>query len=89
MSQDFAADHRHRIRRRILGESGFSTTPNAELVEMRQTRALAGLDVSEYDVEITRRILADPSGWGDVGRSMRRRGWVDEVISDGEDYMLR
>ncbi|KAF2450637.1 hypothetical protein P171DRAFT_426969 [Karstenula rhodostoma CBS 690.94] len=82
-------DERRRVRRQALGDAGlFSTMSDRALVEFRQARALAGVDVSEYDVEITRRILADPSGWGRVGSVMRRRGWVDEVLDDGENYVL-
>lgn len=89
MMQEYDRDLRRRVRRQALGETGlFSTTPDRALVELRQARALAGIDVSEYDVEITRRILADPSAWGQVGSAMRSRGWVDEVLSDRENYIL-
>lgn len=72
-----------------MGECGaFSTTSSRALVEMRQARALAGLDVSDYDMEIARRILSDPSAWGAVGSVMREQGWVNEVIDDVEDYVL-
>lgn len=86
--QLYEHEHRRRIRSRVVSESDFPTASNRQLVEMRQTRALAGLDVSAYDVEIARRVLANPGRWGAVGRAMRRRGWVDEVIEDGEDYIL-
>ncbi|OAG01192.1 uncharacterized protein CC84DRAFT_279875 [Paraphaeosphaeria sporulosa] len=80
---------RRRTRRQALGETGlFSTIPDHALVELRQGRALAGVDVSEYDVEITRRILEDPSGWGAVGSALRNRLWVDEVLEDGGNYVL-
>ncbi|KAF1966640.1 hypothetical protein BU23DRAFT_314577 [Bimuria novae-zelandiae CBS 107.79] len=75
--------HRYRVRRHIFRTSAFSRATDRQLVEMRQARALAGLDVSGYDVEITSRILADPAAWGIVGREMRRRGWVDDVITEG------
>ncbi|KAH9883067.1 hypothetical protein J1614_000435 [Plenodomus biglobosus] len=48
------------------------------LVEMRQARALAGLDTGELDIEITRRILHDPRAWGWVGTALAARGWVDD-----------
>ncbi|KAL5417746.1 hypothetical protein PMIN03_001445 [Paraphaeosphaeria minitans] len=82
-------DERRRTRRQALGETGlFSTIPDRILVELRQARALAGIDVSVFDVEITRRILADPSGWGAVGSALRNRGWVDEVLDDGDNYVF-
>jgi hypothetical protein len=87
--QQYHREERRRVRVQALGDTGhFSTTTHRNLVEVRQARALAGIDVSEYDVEITRRILEDPAGWGRVGSAMRRRGWVDEVIEDGESYAL-
>lgn len=88
--QAWYRDERRLVRRQALGDAGlFSTMSDRALVELRQARALAGIDVSEYDVEITRRILADPSGWGAVASVMRRRGWVDEVLNEGENYVLR
>jgi hypothetical protein len=87
--QRYHREERRRARVQALGDAGlFSTTTDRDLVGVRQARALAGIDVSEYDVEITRRILADPTGWAWVGSAMRRRGWVDEVIDDGENYVL-
>jgi hypothetical protein len=40
------------------------------LVEMRQARALAGLDTSEMDVEIAERVIANPAAWGRIGQYM-------------------
>lgn len=88
MARIYREDHENGIRRRVFSESGFGTTSDRQLVEMRQTRALAGLDVSEYDAEIARRVLADPEAWGALGAAMRQMGWVDEVINQGEDYVL-
>ncbi|KAI8943735.1 hypothetical protein NX059_001715 [Plenodomus lindquistii] len=51
---------------------------DAVLVETRQARHLAGLDTSELDNEIARRILYDPRSWGWVGREVAVRGWVDD-----------
>ena len=84
----YEREHRLWVRSRVLGGSNFGTTSNRQLVELRQTRALVGLDVSEYDVEIARRVLANPGRWGSLGWAMRSRGWVEEVINDGEDYVL-
>lgn len=84
----YREDHENAIRRQVFAHSEFGTTADRYLVEMRQGRALIGLDTSGYDVEIARRILADSEAWGPVGEAMRRRGWVDEVVVDGEDYVL-
>lgn len=87
--QAYERDDRRRLRRQALGEAGlFSTTCDRALVDWRQARALAGVDVSAVDMEIARRILADPTAWGAVGSAMRRRLWVDEVLEDGENYVL-
>jgi hypothetical protein len=40
------------------------------LVEMRQARALAGLDTSELDVEIAERVMENPAAWGRIGQYM-------------------
>jgi hypothetical protein len=48
-----------------------------QLIEMRQARALAGLDISEMDAEITSRILSNPHAWGLLGALV-----VDRVSAD-------
>lgn len=88
LMQMYREDGENRIRRQVFAHSGFGTTSDRQLVEMRQARALVGLNTSEHDVEIARRVLTDPQGWGTVGEAMRRRGWVDEVVTDGENYVL-
>jgi hypothetical protein len=40
------------------------------LVELRQARALAGLDTSEMDVEIAERVIENPAAWGRIGQYM-------------------
>jgi hypothetical protein len=48
---------------------------NAQLIEVRQARALAGLDTSALDFEITRRALDNPSSWGEIGACLFYQGW--------------
>jgi hypothetical protein len=55
------------------------TPPNRRLVDTRQVRHMAGLDTSEIDAEISRRILRYPGVWGWVGRELGLRGWVDDM----------
>jgi hypothetical protein len=50
---------------------------NMQLIEMRQARAIAGLDTSEMDAEITVRVLSNPSAWGLLGALVVDRGWAD------------
>jgi hypothetical protein len=40
---------------------------NARVIDMRQARALAGLDTSELDVKVLRMILDSPEPWGTFG----------------------
>lgn len=53
------------------------TLTDRQLVELRQARALAGLDNSELDEEIARRVIQDPQAWGWVGREMVTRGFAN------------
>jgi hypothetical protein len=48
-----------------------------QIIEMRQARALAGVDTSKIDAVITRRILNNPRAWEPRGASMIERGWAD------------
>ncbi|KAJ4292813.1 hypothetical protein N0V90_009476 [Kalmusia sp. IMI 367209] len=90
MLNEYHLEARYRNRRQALGEAGlFSTTSSLGLVEMRQARAMTGLDTSEYDVEIARRVLMDPQAFGRLGVAMRREGWVNEVVMESENYVLR
>ena len=43
---------------------------NRDLVEMRQARALAGLDTDDMDLAIAQRVLHNPSAWGNLGSIM-------------------
>lgn len=88
-ASSYVQANRDRVRRQALGGMGpFGSMSNRELVETRQARSLAGLDVSEYDRDITRRILADPSAWGRIGSVMRSQGYDEEVFRLGRDYRL-
>ncbi|KAF2028559.1 hypothetical protein EK21DRAFT_90532 [Setomelanomma holmii] len=64
---------------------------NLRLLEYRQARALAGLDTTGTDEEITRRILSEPNAWGELGyllarRDIRRDLGVQEWLErSGED----
>jgi hypothetical protein len=45
----------------------FSALDGRRLTELRQVRALAGLDTSEMDLAITERVLQSPILWGSLG----------------------
>lgn len=86
---DYTREIRYRNRLRALGEVGaFGNIPSYQLVEIRQVRSMAGLSTEDYDVEITRRVLCDPQAFGRLGQIMRRQGWVDDAIREGENYVL-
>ena len=55
--------------------NAYLTWDNMNLVQMRQARALAGLNTFSLDVAITRRIVSFPSSWGYVGE------FVEEVLA--------
>jgi hypothetical protein len=44
---------------------------------MQQARALAGLDTSEMDAEITSRVLSNPRAWGLLGALVSDRVSTD------------
>ncbi|KAF1844802.1 uncharacterized protein K460DRAFT_354681 [Cucurbitaria berberidis CBS 394.84] len=73
-----------RAHRRLLGpahatNTGHGALTDRQLVELRQARALVGLNTRDLDEEITRRVLSDPRAWGRVGTEMAARGWVDDT----------
>lgn len=75
-------------RQRALGQSGaFNSWRERQLVEMREARGLAGLNTSEYDWEIARRVLEDPPPWGWVGKVMAGMGWVMEAEQVGRECL--
>lgn len=79
----------HLARRRALGDPReLDAWNNTNLIDMRRARAVAGLDTSQYDEEIARRVLEDPHGWGWLGRVMIEQGWELEVLQDGRNYVL-
>jgi len=55
------------VNNRIRWITPYAYWTNARVIEMRQARALAGLDTSELDAEILRMILDDPETWGTFG----------------------
>jgi hypothetical protein len=59
---------------------------NVRLIEMRQVRALAGLDTQWMDVEVTRRILNNPQAWGVIGDWAISQDWVANRASLDEGY---
>jgi hypothetical protein len=81
---DFQRFEAARTQHRRQGASRQSHTlrdrlTHRRLVETRQARAMAGLDTSELDVEITRRVLNEPRLWGQIGTELAVRGWVDDM----------
>lgn len=53
--------------------------PRAALLGYRQGRAVAGLDTSELDEEIARRVLLQPQMWPDIYGMMESAGVLDRV----------
>lgn len=57
----------------------YANSTDRQLIEIRQARAQAGLDNSDLDVQITRRILDDHLGRGWIGMELAIRGWVNDL----------
>ncbi|OAL55446.1 hypothetical protein IQ07DRAFT_639126 [Pyrenochaeta sp. DS3sAY3a] len=53
----------------------FPNMDGQSMVQMRQARALAGLDVSAWDDEIAYRICSSPDEWGAIGDLYKHINW--------------
>lgn len=53
----------------------FPNMDSQSIVQMRQARALAGLDISAWDDEIAYRICCEPDEWGAIGDIYKHIDW--------------
>jgi hypothetical protein len=87
--RSYREDFMEHQRAQALGRTGqLDYLDDRNLVERRQARDLAGLDVSELDFEISRRVLEKPGGWGWIGEVLSATGWVGAVAQEGAGYRL-
>lgn len=83
-------DRQYQERRMYCGSRVFAQLTNSAgyhvgnryLVSMRQARAVAGLDTSEFDNTIAQRAVQYPGHWGWLGRVMEVAGWRDSYLRE-------
>ena len=68
------------------GSGRYPRMSNRDLLGQREARFLAGLDTTDMDREITRRILQSPEEFGVLTQAMS--GYLMDLHRDGDNYRL-